>query len=281
MRFINKLYTLLIMAVVMIAVSCSETETQAILEDQFIAFSSSSATILENSAGNVEVQILMAAPLQGSDVTVDYTLEIASGSASDFTSSENSGSITIPAGEAVATIVITPIDNVFADGDKVLNFTITGTSGSFTIGQPGPDALNASTTVVITDDDCPIDLSAYEGEWVYVDAIGTDNSCCSGGSLNGFGFPNSGGNATLTADPSDPSGTTAILSGGPFGSDYTIKFLTCPGEVIALGSTSSFVGVGAWGMEQGQTNGVYTETTISVVGALGGNGDFEMMFEKN
>lgn len=280
MKIINKLYVLLLVAIFALT-SCTETETQAVLTDSFIAFSSSSGTILENSSDSIVVEVLLAAPLQSTDVTVDYTLELVAGSASDYTISDNSGSLTIPAGESSASIEIRPVDNVFSDGDKELVFTITNVSGDFIIGLPGPDKNNSTTTVTIGDDDCPIDLTAYVGEWVYIDAVGTANGCCPGGSLNGFGFPNSGGNATLTADPSDPSGTTAIFSGGPFGSDYTIKFLTCPQEVIALGTTSSFVGVGAWNMPQGQTNGVYTETTISVVGGLGGNGDFEMMFEKN
>ncbi|SNT15205.1 hypothetical protein SAMN05421640_2535 [Ekhidna lutea] len=278
---LNKLYTLLFAAILMVGVSCSETETQAIITEQFIAFDTESAVILENSPDSAVIQVLMAAALQSSDITVDYNLEITAGDADDFTLSNTSGSLTIPAGQASASLEIHPIDNVFSDGDKVLVFTITNVSGGdFTIGLPGPDGNNASVTVTIGDDDCPIDLDAYVGEWVYIDAIGKPGSCCEGSSLNGFGFTNSGGNATLTADPSDPSGTTAIFSGGPFGSDYTIKFLTCPQEVIALGTTDSFVGVGSWNMPQGQTNGVYTETTISVVGGLGGNGDFEMMFEK-
>ena len=291
MRYLkNKLYVLLI-AVLPMMWSCGDEEPILFTEAPYVSFQSETGNVGENNTAGATITVARSTTDISGSLTVDLTVTgvyttttsfFDAGSSAEGTFTISSTSITFDANEAAKSVTLTGVDDALSSGDKTITVTISGVSDpAFKIGTPGPDDRFSVSVITIIDDDCPIDLSEFEGAWTYVDATGTVNSCCDGGSLNGFGFPAADSNVTLTADASDPTGTTAILSGGPFGSDYTIQFITCAEEVVALGTTDSFVGSSAWTMAQGTTNGTYTTTRFTVVGVLGGNGDFEMEFTKN
>src|SRR5690606_39958216 len=68
------------------------------------------------------------------------------------------GTLTVPVCENSGAIIFEPEDNPFMDGEKIVELTIISVSNSnYSIGFPGPDRLNATTTVEIIDDDCPLD----------------------------------------------------------------------------------------------------------------------------
>lgn len=185
--------------------------------------------------------------------------------------------VSFASGVSSDTITFTPIDDLLSSGVKNVTLTISEPSiSSYSIGTDDPSSLYGSVTVEIADDDCPVGFD-FTGAWTYTDATGIDSFP---GSLlcGNFAFcTGAGGTVTLTSDATDPTGTTAIITGGPFGSPYSIKFLTCSAEITALGSTTSFAGVTAWNMQQGSTGvGSFSSARITIVGVLGTNGDFEM-----
>ncbi len=291
MRYLKNNLNVLLIAVLPMMWSCGDEEPILFTESPYVSFQAETGNVGENNAAGATITVARSTTDVSGSLTVDLTVSgvystttsfFDAGTSADGTFALSSTSITFEANEAVKSVTLSSVDDALSSGDKTVTVTISAVSDpSIKIGTPGPDDRFSVSVITIIDDDCPIDLSEFEGAWTYVDATGTVNSCCEDGSLNGFGFPAADANVTLTADASDPTGTTATLSGGPFGSDYSIQFITCTEEVVALGTTDSFVGSAAWTMAQGSTNGTYTATRITVVGVLGTNGDFEMEFTKN
>lgn len=88
-------------------------------------------------------------------LTVNYTVVGGAGqvSAGDYTPALG-GSITIPAGQAYADIVITPTDNTLLRGDRALTLSLTD---AFAYDL----SASASATLTITDNETEVDLSRY------------------------------------------------------------------------------------------------------------------------
>lgn len=126
MKLFNKLYTLLIAAVLMVAISCSETETEALFTDNLIGFQSTSFTADEDG-GAVDVVVGLIGVAQESDITVTYTVTESGITEGTNYTIVGSSELVIPAGEYTGSITIQPIDNEdIADGSQSLTFQITG-----------------------------------------------------------------------------------------------------------------------------------------------------------
>ena len=156
MRLINKLYTLLITVTLLVAVSCTETETQALFTDNLVGFSSTAVNADEDGSA-VEVQVEIIGQAQSSDVTISYDITESGITEGVDYSIVGSSSLIIPAGEYTGSITIQPIDNEdIAEGAQSITLTITGVdSEGVSIG--GEGFLGRSTQFNILDNDfwCP------------------------------------------------------------------------------------------------------------------------------
>ena len=126
--------------------------------DNFIAFSKTTFSMDESFKGQVEVVVFMAAPKQGSAVTVNVDITSPDNSAVEGTHYNliypTDGKLTFAAGTFYDTIVVEIIDNTLEDGDKTIGMAITSNSAGMTLGYPGPDAISKTAKLVITDNDC-------------------------------------------------------------------------------------------------------------------------------
>lgn len=171
-------------------------------------------------------------------VTVGFSATAIFASTSDFQNEgddamatltfSNENTIVIPAGAYTETLTIAVADDLLSAGDRSVTIEITSVPDNYQIGFPSAVDPRSQLVVTIQDDDCPIDLVGdYEGDWEVV------SFCAAPGSFNdGFCVSSIVGDVvTLTADTSDPTGTTAILSGGPHAEDFVVLFQTCPQTV--------------------------------------------------
>jgi hypothetical protein len=160
------------------AVSCDENDTVftplSFPEDAFIAFEDASPiTVLESNTAPIEIIVNHANTLANATtaVTVDYTITSETAvKGVHYTIAGETNKLTFAPGELNAKIIIIPIDNLMEDGNKVLNITLT--NSLVAVGLPGPDALNKSIVVTLTDDDCAFTFADLDG----ISWIGTDNA---------------------------------------------------------------------------------------------------------
>ncbi len=304
MKRFNKI--LLGLALLAFAVSCEETEFETTGENlgNFVSFSTGAASVNENSGSttadgtstvsgsNYVIRILRSTTDLSQPLTVNISSSITFATTSDFANAGDDASSTvlfsssintveIPAGEAEANVTFSTINDDFSAGDKSVILTITGTSdASYALGAPQA-AIGNTLAITVVDDDCPIDIASFEGEYTMT-VVGTPGAPFDGFDLCASAARDCSGVVTLAADPSDPLGQTAILTHPSFGGEYKIQFITCPLETAVVQPMTSFFGVGAWQMQQGSIPGNYNEDSkdISIVGVLGTNGDFTINLKK-
>ena len=282
---------LLLITISVFAISCDDDPVLYESGD-YVVFESASSGVSENNTA-AAVRVYRSSVDLSQALTINFTFSAVYASTTDFfdegadasdtfSTFGDVASLTIPAGEAYGSITFYGVDDVLSSGDKTVTITIASVSlSSYNIGFPGPDSNQAVHSLTIIDDDCPIDLASFEGGYTMT-VLGTEDSCCPDFDLCADPGRDCSGAVTLTADASDPSGTSAILTHPSFGSPYGIKFVTCPLQTEVITPMSSWFGF-AWNMQQGGSPGSYDEVskTIKIVGVLGGNGDFEITLTKN
>lgn len=246
MKLFNKY--LFIASIGLISFSCAEEDFRT-FDEQYVAFSAASASLVESSAvvaadgaaaaGNNELILTLqrsardfSAPLTvGITATATFTDDSDFFAAGDDASSKivpsvDLSAVVIPANQSSVSFSIGLVEDLLATGDVSVSFDITSVSdGSYAIGQQASD-IRGSFSLTIVDDDCPIDLPGlWAGEY-------TVESFCAAPGSNNDGFCRTtgvvGSIVTLAADPSDPLGVTAILSGGIHAEPVTMVFQTCP-----------------------------------------------------
>lgn len=189
--------------------------------------------------------------------------------------------VTFEANSATTSFNVTTIDDVLPAGDINVLFEISSVSDNkYQIGEQSGNSLS-STTLTVVDDDCPIDLTVWEGEYEFT-VVGADYNASFGGEdLADLGVSYDG-TATLVADSTDALGITAILTGPEFGSPYAFEFVTCPLRTEVVTPMTSFIGSTAWNMQQGEVRGTFNPDSkeINIIGTLGTNGDFVIQLEK-
>ena len=270
----------------------------------YVAFASASTDVSESGAqafadgssvvsNNVQaIRIVRGGTDLSEAVTVSVTVAATYVDDNDFVSAgedaldqikigSDLSALTIPAGKSSASFNVITTNNDISQGNISVVFTITSVSdATYQIGYLSGN-VRASTTLNVIDDDCPIDLASFVGEYSYT-VVGTDyNANFAGDDLCGFNICPTG-NITLAVDASDATGKTAILTGADLGSDYIIEFITCPKQVEVKNSLSSFLGRTAWAMQQGSVLGTYDDASkdININGVLGTNGDWTIKMKK-
>jgi hypothetical protein len=196
----------------------------------------------------------------------------------------NSFQVTFQPGEYNRLFRVFSVDDDFAAGNVVVNLSINTTSiPKYSIGKPEVTLDTRDVkTIIIEDDDCPIDLSEWEGEYAFAAIIGASYSTFAGSNLcSDFGFCPKG-NLTLTANEDDPLGLQAILDGPDLNNPMTIEFITCTEQVRIVTSGHGILNVGAWGAQQGAALGTFDSErkTLNLNFVLGTNGDFVMTLVK-
>lgn len=303
MKNINKL--LFSLTMLLIVWGCEETEFETTEDNlgNFVSFSQSSASVSESVAsgtadgisvitgGNYVIEVVRSGRDLSQPLTVNISSSITFASSTDFADSGDDASetvffsqpistVTIPSGETSALVDVNTINDEFSSGDKTVALTITGTSdASFNLGAPATGVGN-SLTITVVDDDCPIDLTSFEGAYTMT-IVGTPGARFEG--FDGCTLGDCSPPAMLAADPTDPLLQTAIITHPEIGGEYKIKFVTCPLETTVVQPMTSFLGRSTWLMEQGTVPGSYDDNSkdISIVGLLGGNGNFTISLKKN
>ncbi|MCC5929917.1 MAG: hypothetical protein JJU28_11780 [Cyclobacteriaceae bacterium] len=199
----------------------------------------------------------------------------------------NSFQITFQPGEYNKLFRVFSVDDDFAAGNVVVELTIASTSiPKYAVGKPEVTLDTRDVkTIIIEDDDCPIDLSEWEGEYAFAAIIGASyNASFAGDNLcTDFGICPSGAPLTLVANEDDPLGLQAILSGPDLATrPMTIEFVTCTEQVRILTSGHGILGRAAWGAQQGAALGTFDSErkTLNLNFVLGTNGDFVMTLVK-
>ncbi|GAB2780095.1 hypothetical protein [Salinimicrobium soli] len=157
-----KIYSLFLSALLLLA-SCQEEEKPNLGRDtQWLQFGEASYVVTENSTDPLVVDVLYGAETNPDGVTVNFT--VVGDNPSAYTISPADGTLEIPAGEFVGQITITPIDNAETDGNKEI--TISLDNDDIPLGIAGEGKFNTETTVTITDNDCELDMSSFEGTYL-------------------------------------------------------------------------------------------------------------------
>lgn len=155
-------FIVLISVVAMILASCETYEPPFYEGPEFINFQDSATSIREDD-GLAKLRVNLGGKLSNSPVTVKYSV-VANDNAVALYKIKNEGTVVIPGGQGYAEIEITPVNNDLPDGEKIVELNIYAVEGGpYTIGFPGPDALNSVLKVNIVDDDCPLDRSFITG----------------------------------------------------------------------------------------------------------------------
>lgn len=225
----NYIYSL-VAVIALVSFSCEDITTPDLgRESQWLQFERAAYSVPENSPEPGQIAVLYAAETNDSDIQVSFTYTASQ--ADGYIVEPANGIVTIPAGEFMGYITVTPINDNTASGDITIDFSIEGNTG-FNLGIAGEGVYNTTSTLTIVEDDCPIDLS----EWVGIYSV--DEQFTSGVNAP-FGLADFFGEiyqVELSVDTSDPSGTQVIINNSPgyniyFYDGTVMSFLTCNQEV--------------------------------------------------
>lgn len=209
--------------------SCEDIETPDLGSDSaWLQFESSSDNMSEASPSK-QIPILYASNenAAGVDVSFTYTSSVPSG----FTVEPANGVVTIPAGEFVGYITVVPENDVIANEDILLTFSIEGNT-DVAIGIAGEGVNNVTSSFTIIEDDCPIAINDFVGTYSVSEVF--TSGLNEGVSLAGaFGEVYQ---MEATLDPDDVTGTRIIFSNSAGFNTYfpegtVVTFITCTKEV--------------------------------------------------
>lgn len=159
----KKISILSFFSALLFMVSCEEVQTPDLgVNEQWLQFGQETYTVTENSTTPLIVKVAYAADTNPNGVTVNYT--VTSENPDAYEISPSGGTIEIPAGEFIAEIVITPINNSETDGNKDIILTID--NEDVPVGLVGEGLSHDTTTVLITDDDCELDMTSFVGTYL-------------------------------------------------------------------------------------------------------------------
>jgi hypothetical protein len=188
------------------------------------------AEVVVNRSGDASNALTVNIDLDATFVTDSDFFEAGDDATGTFDTNFET-SVVIPAGAYSTKFTVTAVNDLLSSGNKLLKFTITGTSdNAFTPGVPGGAVPRNILNFTITDDDCPINLTGDWGGTYTVEDVAPAGSTNAGLSLKALGFY--AGGISLAADATDAAGITALLSnsGGGFlpVGNTSIVFNTCP-----------------------------------------------------
>lgn len=223
----------LMLSCLVLAFSCEDVEqiNGKLTSTEWLQFENATDQVAENSASPLLVPVIYAAATNDTDINVSFTYTATD--TEGYTVEPANGIVTIPAGEFVGYITVTPVDDILVGDDIEIDFTIEANT-SFNLGIAGAGVYNVNSVVTIVEDDCPIDLVAdWEGNYSVTEVF-TDAGSNAGLSLAAnFGEVYQ---MTLTANTADATGTQAFWSNSAGFNEYLtdgtpMSFLTCSQEV--------------------------------------------------
>ncbi len=208
--FLFSLFSLIVI------ISCEEVTSPdlGVKGKQWIQFENSEISGNEGD-GAILVPIQIAANENQTDVTISFSV-LESTTTEGYTISPSDGTVVISAGEFVGYIEVTPIDNAGTNDNIEIIFSIDNNSADLPLGLAGEGLRLKQTTVVILDDDCPLDLTEFYGTYSAVE----DNSYFydvvisegpAAGTLLLSNLFGTGGTSVIELDNSDPSNPFAIF----------------------------------------------------------------------
>jgi hypothetical protein len=162
----NKFLLLFSLIIALVFTSCEKQENVMFLStDGFIQLKSkSSINTGENNTDPIVLDVLFGgnASQNTAGITVDFT--VTTDDVSRYTVIPAGGTLEIPAGAVSGQIILTPVDNILADGNAVIKIELSQSS-SKAIGLGGEGLSFISQTITIIDDDCAIVLADMVGTY--------------------------------------------------------------------------------------------------------------------
>ncbi len=156
----KKILNILIVSILLVA--CSTVETADLgIKSKWIQVGSESFSGKE-SDGTIMVPIQLASDSNPEDLTVSFT--VTSSDSEKFTIVPSGGTIVIPKGEFEAFIEITPIDNLDVNENININIDL-NENEKYGLGLLGEGLESNKTVVTILDDDCPLDVTEFYGQY--------------------------------------------------------------------------------------------------------------------
>lgn len=211
----------------LLGVSCDTYQPPYYDGPEFVNFASQEVSIKEDE-GTAKIRVNIGGAINITPLAVQYIVRPNDNAVALYTI-KNEGSLTVPGGQGYGEIEITPINNAIADGEKIVELTITALNGSdYAIGFPGPDALNSSTKVKIIDDDCPLDRSFITGT-----IVETSDDIVEEGE-DPEATPPMFNTVVISEDPNDSKRIIISDFWGFSGSTLTLRLDACPQEAVIV-----------------------------------------------
>lgn len=174
-----------------------------------ISFTASSNSIVENG-GSTSIAMQLSAP-SGRNITVPFsTSGTATGGGTDFNLTPTNN-LTIPAGDLVANLTLTPVDDQLDETDE----TVVIAMGNLTNALPG--AITTHTTTILDNDPTPTltinNASVNEGDAGSATAVFNANLSAASGLQVSVDYATIDGTATQTSDYLPESNTLVFAPG--------------------------------------------------------------------
>ncbi len=273
----KKISILYFFSALLIFTSCEDPVTPDLgVDEQWLQFGQDEYTIAENSPDPLVVTVFYAADTNPNDITVDYT--VTSGNPDRYELTPTTGTVTIPAGEFSADIIIDPVDNFTADGDGEIVLEL-ASHPDYPIGLVGGETSGRMSTVTIIDDDCPVDIESFVGTYSVAEQF-------TSGVNAPFGLTDFFGESyqvDVSLAPGDATGTQLVLNNSAGFDPYFVN-----GTVITLRTcTATFTfNSGNPSLALFATLNVtatsFDENTLQITasGPLGGFGPYQFLLTK-
>ena len=161
----NKFLLLFSLVIALVFTSCEKQENVMYTSEKgFVQFADESSTLFEDATAPIKISVQYGGSLASNTNGIDVKFDVSTVDTSRFAITPSNGTLTIPAGEASASIEIMPIDNITADGNLVIDITLSAENIKG-IGIGGEALKNISYSLTIVDNDCPTEISAkYKAE---------------------------------------------------------------------------------------------------------------------
>lgn len=216
----KKLFYLPILALFILA-GCSDVEENNIgASSKWLQFDKASYQAPENT-GPLLVPVIFASDSNPDGVSVNFSVTSTS---TNFTVSPSNGVLTIPAGELVGYIEVTPNYDPENEITESYSLTIELEDGDFGVGVAGEGVYNTTTTVTFIPSACPFDVSEFVGTYSateYTNTATIYNYTVTVTEVSEFVVTMSNlwdvqGVSTFTFDTSNPSQTIGVFTNGQF-----------------------------------------------------------------
>lgn len=276
----NKFLLIFSMVAALVFTSCGEQENITFDNNNgFVQFAQTKASIVENSTEPIVVTVLFGGSADQNSTGVTVNFDLTSSDASRYSIMPAGGSLMIPAGEVEANIILTPINNLFVDGNADISIAL-ATSSSVPVGLAGAGLAFNTLEITIVDDDCPISINDFVGTYSVDENFTAGNNSPFG--LNDF-FGESY-QLEMALDPTDVVGNKLIVTNSAGFDQYlpdgtVLAFDTCNGKVTFDGANSVNV---ALFRDFNYTGSTYNETDfiIKATGPLSSFGEYQFTFTK-